>query len=284
MPLRAQASTGSVALLHAAGEIDAAGTGRDLAVHVQGLVLGLGVANGARVALFGAVGAAAVQELAGDADSAAGHREAAVSRCQPVLAVAGRRTGRSRSADSQPTFFFRPMSITPAIASEPYWAAAPSRSTCTSLIAITGMAFMSVPVAPRLRAPKMFTSEEVWRRLPFTSTRVWSELEAAQRGESTRSAPSAPVWRVELNDGEMIGQGLCQVELARLVRRALVREITSTGATVSVRELVARREPTTFTTVISPEAAWRLGYGRQGGQGTRAIQRGQDGFTQNRVA
>jgi hypothetical protein len=95
------------------------------------------------------------------------------------------------------------MLITPAIASEPYWAAAPSRSTWMFLTASSGIAFMSVPVLPRLRAPKMLTSEVLWRRLPFISTRVWSEPRPRSAAESTRSAPSAPVWRVELNEGEM---------------------------------------------------------------------------------
>ena len=104
---------------------------------------------------------------------------------------------------SQPRSLRSSTLITPAIASEPYCAAAPSRSTCTFLMASTGIAFMSVPVLPRLRAPNRFTSAVVWRRLPFTSTRVWSDPRPRSAAESTRSAPSAPVWRVELNDGEM---------------------------------------------------------------------------------
>ena len=93
--------------------------------------------------------------------------------------------------------------MTPAIASEPYWAAAPSRRICTSLMASIGIALRSVPVLPRLRAPNRLTSAVVWRRLPLTSTRVWSEPRPRRAAESTRSAPSAPLWRVELNDGEI---------------------------------------------------------------------------------
>src|SRR5450830_657827 len=139
------------------------------------------------------------------------------------------------------------MSITPAMASEPYWAAAPSRSTCTSLMASSGMAFMSVPVLPRLRAPNRFTSDEVWRRLPFTSTRVWSEPRPRSAAESTRSAPSAPVWRVELNEGEIFVK-VCDRSNWPPRSADAASGITSTGDTVSVVELVARREPTTVMT------------------------------------
>ena len=131
-----------------------------------------------------------------DGEAAVGGGEIVLAVAFGVLAVAG--------TASQPRLFLRSMLITPAIASEPYWAAAPSRSTCAFSIAIRGMPFMSVPVLPRLRAPNRFTSAEVWRRLPFTSTSVWSEPRPRSAAESTRSAPSAPVWRVELNDGEML--------------------------------------------------------------------------------
>src|SRR3546814_10462838 len=51
------------------------------------------------------------------------------------------------------------MFMTPAMASEPYCAAAPSRSTSTCSIASTGIVFRSVPVAPRLRAPNRRSEE-----------------------------------------------------------------------------------------------------------------------------
>jgi hypothetical protein len=47
----------------------------------------------------------------------------------------------------------RTMLMTPAIASEPYCAAAPSRSTSIRSIADTGIAFRSTPVDPRPMLP-----------------------------------------------------------------------------------------------------------------------------------
>ena len=61
---------------------------------------------------------------------------------------------------------------TPAMASEPYWAAAPSRSTSTCRSAIAGMAEMSGPCEPNATPlpPCQSTIEERCRRLPLTST------------------------------------------------------------------------------------------------------------------
>jgi hypothetical protein len=66
------------------------------------------------------------------------------------------------------------MLITPAIASEPYWAAAPSRSTSMWWIADSGIALMSVPAEPRPMVCWTLTSACWWRRLPLTSTSNWS--------------------------------------------------------------------------------------------------------------
>ena len=50
------------------------------------------------------------------------------------------------------------MLITPAIASEPYWAEAPSRSTSMRSIAAAGIAFRSTPTVPRPKVPLTCTS------------------------------------------------------------------------------------------------------------------------------
>lgn len=47
------------------------------------------------------------------------------------------------------TLSFVTILMTPAIASEPYWAAAPSRRISILLIEAAGIAFKSVPVFPR---------------------------------------------------------------------------------------------------------------------------------------
>ena len=62
------------------------------------------------------------------------------------------------------------MLITPAIASEPYCEAAPSRRISIRLIEPLGIALRSVPTVPRPNVPLMFISALRWRRLPLTST------------------------------------------------------------------------------------------------------------------
>ena len=64
--------------------------------------------------------------------------------------------------------------ITPAIASEPYCAAAPSRNTSTCRSTIAGMAEMSGPCEPNATPlpPCQSTIEERCRRLPLISTSV----------------------------------------------------------------------------------------------------------------
>ncbi len=76
--------------------------------------------------------------------------------------------------------------MTPAIASEPYCAPAPSRSTSMRLIALIGMELKSTGVVPLPILLSVLTSAEVWRRLPLTSTSTWS-------GESPRSC-AARIW------------------------------------------------------------------------------------------
>ena len=66
------------------------------------------------------------------------------------------------------------MLITPAMASEPYWDAAPSRSTSIRLIDCTGMARRSVPVVPNPSDAITLGNAAEWRRLPLTRTSTWS--------------------------------------------------------------------------------------------------------------
>ena len=62
--------------------------------------------------------------------------------------------------------------MTPAMASEPYCAEAPSRSTSIAEMAPVGMVFMSTAEEPRPIEPLTLTSEAAWRRLELTSTSV----------------------------------------------------------------------------------------------------------------
>ena len=58
-----------------------------------------------------------------------------------------------RPSSSGETPDFKTMLMTPAMASEPYWAAAPSRSTSILSIAADGIAFRSTLCAPRPIVP-----------------------------------------------------------------------------------------------------------------------------------
>src|SRR5216117_857146 len=90
------------------------------------------------------------------------------------------------------------MLITPAIASEPYWAAAPSRSTSIRSIAAAGIAFRSTPTVPRPNVPLTCTNALEWRRLPLTSTSTWSgEAAQARRIDVVRAVGDGLVRRVE---------------------------------------------------------------------------------------
>jgi len=74
------------------------------------------------------------------------------------------------------TSFLSPRLMTPAMASEPYWAEAPSRRTSTWPIAIWGIAFMSTPEEPGAELPKTCTEAVLWRRFPLIRTSAWSGL------------------------------------------------------------------------------------------------------------
>src|SRR5439155_600791 len=80
------------------------------------------------------------------------------------------------------------MFITPAMASEPYWAAAPSRSTSIRSIAAAGIAFRSTPTVPRPNVPLTCTNALEWRRLPLTRTSTWSETRRAYAELAGRAA------------------------------------------------------------------------------------------------
>ena len=91
--------------------------------------------------------------------------------------------------------------MTPAMASEPYCADAPSRSTSTCRSAIAGMVEMSGPCAPSVTPANQATTDERWRRLPFTRTSVWSWARLRSVAGRTSVAASLIGWVATLNDG-----------------------------------------------------------------------------------
>ena len=96
---------------------------------------------------------------------------------------------------------FNTMLMTPAIASEPYWAPAPSRSTSIRLIAPTGMLLKSTGLVPLPSLDSVVRVAVVWRRLPFTSTSTWSGLRFRSCAGRTRSAKFEFDCRGRLNEG-----------------------------------------------------------------------------------
>ena len=97
---------------------------------------------------------------------------------------------------------FRTKFNTPAMASEPYWAAAPSRSTSMRSRAMAGMADMSGPWAP-FEAPLEihWITAPRCRRLLFTSTRVWSGASPRRLTGRKSAARSRDGLSLTWNDG-----------------------------------------------------------------------------------
>ena len=145
------------------------------------------------------------------------------------------------------------MLITPAIASEPYWAAAPSRSTSMWWIADSGIALMSVPAEPRPMVCWTLTSACWWRRLPFTSTSSWSGPRPRKVAGRMMSVPSLMKVEVKLNDGSSVCSSLPSSSGPAVCRSlALIRP---TGTAVSSAVLALERDPSTTTDGVVPSDA-----------------------------
>lgn len=93
------------------------------------------------------------------------------------------------------------MLTTPAMASEPYCAEAPSRSTSTRAMAATGMVFRSTAAEPRPIVPLRLSSAEVWRRLPLTNTSTWSGERPRSCAGRIALVPSLSAGRGKFSDG-----------------------------------------------------------------------------------
>ncbi len=92
------------------------------------------------------------------------------------------------------------MLITPAMASEPYWAAAPSCSTSMWSMAEDGIMSRSAAAPPWNTLDRMARLATPWRRLPLTSTSTWLGLRPLSRADRVSLAMSPPMaWA--LNEG-----------------------------------------------------------------------------------
>ena len=137
------------------------------------------------------------------------------------------------------------MLITPAIASEPYWAAAPSRSTSMWWMADIGIALMSVPAEPRPTVCCTLTSACWWRRLPFTSTSSWSGPRPRSVAGRMMSVPSLMKVVLKLNEGSSSCSALPSSSVP--VEARSFAPTSPTGTEVSRAERAAPREPITTT-------------------------------------
>ena len=139
---------------------------------------------------------------------------------------------------------------TPAIASEPYWAEAPSRRISTRRSAMPGMADRSGPWAPwetpmrdqRMTAPR-------WRRLPLTSTSAWSGARP-RRLTGRTTTPASPEVALMLNDGTALRSSMSSSVTP--CRPRSPPGIASTGTIESVADRWRTRLPvTTISSSIS---------------------------------
>ena len=145
--------------------------------------------------------------------------------------------------------------ITPAMASDPYWAAAPSRSTSTWSMALMGIRSRSAGAAPVLM-PLIFKVALVWRRLPLTSTNTSAALKPRRLGARAMPLASQPVFSGRVSEGitalnASINPGLpvfCNC-------RALTTSI-GTGLLVTVRCSAPRLPVTTTVDKVLSSWAW----------------------------
>ena len=151
---------------------------------------------------------------------------------------------------------FRTTLMTPAIASEPYWAPAPSRSTSMRLIAPTGMLLKSTGLVPLPSLDSVVSVAVVWRRLPLTSTSTWSGLRLRSCAGRTRSAKFEFDWRGRLNDGTSDWMAAPTSPGIAADRRMASGVTRSTGARLSSRLRPAVRVPTTTISSSSGCASW----------------------------
>ena len=141
--------------------------------------------------------------------------------------------------------------MTPAMASEPYWAAAPSRSTSACRMAIEGMTEMSGPCEPSaMPLPSQVMTGERWRRLPLTRISVWSGARLRRFAGRTMVAASLIGWMLTLNEGTTVRNWLAR-SVVPWAAKSSVR-MTSTGTGDSVTERGCARVPTTTTRSSRP--------------------------------
>ena len=137
------------------------------------------------------------------------------------------------------------------MASEPYCAAAPSRSTSACRMAIEGMTEMSGPCEPSaMPLPSQVMTAARWRRLPLTRISVWSGARLRRLAGRTMVAASLIGWMLTLNDGTTVRNWFARSVLPCAMKSSV--RMTSTGTGDSVTERGCARVPTTTTRSSRP--------------------------------
>ena len=126
--------------------------------------------------------------------------------------------------------------MTPAMASEPYWAEAPSRRISTWRSAIAGIVEMSGPWAPSANPPPIHMMIDArWRRFPLTSTSVWSGARPRRLAGRTIRAASPTAWGFTLKEGTTVrSRSLTSVSPCSMKSRPVIASI-GTADWVAVR-------------------------------------------------
>ena len=145
--------------------------------------------------------------------------------------------------------------MTPAMASEPYWAAAPSRNTSMRSIALVGILLKSTAALPLPTFDSVLMTELTWRRFPLTRTSTWSGLKPLNWADLTISVWPELDWRGMLKEAT----AACNKPpsspaiLGDLTRSSAV--MTSTGTRLSSTARSWERVPIVTISSISLSAA-----------------------------
>ena len=146
--------------------------------------------------------------------------------------------------------FFNSKLMTPAMASEPYCAAAPSRNTSTCRRAMEGMDDRSGPCAPSATPlPSQAMTAARWRRLPFTRISVWSGAMLRRLAGRTMVAASLIGCVLTLNDGTTVRNWFVRSMSPWLAKSWAV--MTSMGTGEAAIDRGSARVPTTATVSCS---------------------------------
>ena len=127
--------------------------------------------------------------------------------------------------------------ITPAMASDPYWAEAPSRRTSTWLTAMAGKVAMSGACAPSATPlpPKRTITADRCRLLPLTRTSVWSGARLRMLAGREMVAASLIGSEVTLYDGTTLRK-----RVLRSVSPCRARSVTGTTSIGTIDSAAVR--------------------------------------------